>query len=82
MSGATWAMQRAHKRKVVEPLNVFPHRFSSFLDRRDELVHSHLGVILIESREEPGFQVNPKIDGAAGQAPGPIKGYPLKGANE
>ena len=66
----------------MESLNVFPYRFSSFLDRREELVHSHLDVILIESREELDFQVNPIIDGAAGQAPEQIKGYPLKDADE
>jgi len=72
----------AHKRKTAESLNVFPHGFSSFLDRREELVHGHLSIILVESREEPSFQVNRRIDRAAGQTPEPIKGYSLKGAGE
>jgi len=61
----------------VEPLNVFPYRFSSFLDRREEFVYGYLRVILVELREEPYFQVNPRIDGAVGKASKPIKGYPL-----
>jgi len=64
----------------VKSLNVFPHGFSSFLDRREEFIHNHLGIILIESREEP--EVNPKINGATGQAPELIKGYPFKGVDE
>jgi len=66
----------------VKPLNVFQYGFSSFLDRRKKLVHGHFGVILVKLREEPGFQVNPGIDGAVGKAPEPIKGYPLKSSNE
>jgi len=66
----------------VEPLNVLPYGFSSFLDCREKLVHGHLSVILVDFREKLGFQVNPKIDGAVGKAPEPIKGYPLKGADE
>ena len=66
----------------MKPLNVFPHGFFFFLDHREELVHDHLGVILVESREEPDFQVNLRIDKAPGQALEPIKGYPLKGADE
>jgi len=54
----------AHEREVSKALNVFPHRFSSFLDRQEEFIHGHLGVILVESREELGFQVNPEVDGA------------------
>jgi len=49
---------------------------------REELVHGHLGVILVESREKPCFQVNPRIDGAIGKAYKPIKGYPFKGIDE
>jgi len=52
------------------------------LDHQEEPIHSYLSVILIESREEPGFQVSPRINGAAGQAPEPIKGYSLKGVDE
>ena len=48
-------MPTGHMREVAEPLDVFPHEFSSFLDRREEFVYGHLGVILIESREEPGL---------------------------
>jgi len=77
-----WHASGAHEREVVKSLNVFSHILSSFLDRQEELVYGHLGVILIESREKPGFQVNPRIDGATGQAPELIKGYPLKGADE
>jgi len=35
-----WHASEAHKRNVVDPLNVFPYRFSSFLDYREEFVHS------------------------------------------
>ena len=66
------------KGEIVEPLNVFSYEFSSFLDHQEELVHSHLVVILIESREEPGFQVNSRIDGAVGNASKPIKDYLFK----
>jgi len=75
-------MPGRHIREVAEPLNVFSPRFSSFLDRREELVDGYLGVILVESREERGFQVNPRIDGAVWQAPEPVKGYPLKSIDE
>jgi len=73
---------RVYERKVIKPLYIVPDRFSSSLDRREELVHGNLGVILIESREKFGFQVNLKIDGAIGKAPEPIKGYPFEGADE
>ena len=72
----------ADKREIAEPLNIFMYRFSSFLDRREELVYDHLGVILIKSSEKSCFQVNPRINGAGGKAPKPIKGYPLKGTDE
>ena len=61
-----WLASGAYEREIVEALNVFPHEFSSFLDRREELIHSYLNVILVESREKLSFQVNPRIDGAAG----------------
>jgi len=48
------------------------------VDLLEEFAYGHLGIILIESREKPGFQVNPRIDGAAGQTPEPIKGHPLR----
>ena len=41
-------------------------------------MHSHLGVILVESEEESGFQVELGIDGVRGETPEPIKGYPLR----
>ena len=49
---------------------------------QQELVHGHIDVIFIESREKSSFQVNSRIDRAAGQAPEPIKGYPFKGVDE
>jgi len=84
MSEATWQRHacKAHKRKVAKPLYVIPYRFSSFLECRKECVHGHLGIILVESGKESGFQVDPGIDGVRGETPEPIKGYPLKGANE
>ena len=77
-----WHASGAHKRKVAEPFNIFQHGFSSFLDCQEELVYSHLGVILVESREKPGFQFNSRIDRAIGKTPEPIEGYSLKGADE
>jgi len=71
-----------HIREIAEPLDVFLHGFSSFLNHREKLIHGHLGVILVKSRKNLGFQVNPRIDGADGKAPEPIKGHSLKGANE
>ena len=73
---------RVHERKVAEPLYIIPDRFSSFLDLREELVQGNLSVILVESREESGFQINPIIDGDAWKASEPVKGYPLEGADE
>ena len=71
-----------HMRKIMEPLNVFSYGFFSFLDRQEELVDGHLSIVLVESRKKPGFQVNPRIDGAVGKAPGLIKGYLLKGVDQ
>ena len=71
-----------YERKVAESLYVIPHKFSSFLDCRKECVHGHLSIILVESREKSGFQVEPRIDGVRGETLEPIKGYPLEGANE
>ena len=42
----------------------------------------HLGIILVESGEESGFQVKTGIDGVHGKTPKPIKGYPLQSTNE
>jgi len=72
----------SNKGEIVEPLNVFTHKFSSFLSRREELIYGHLGIILMKSRKESSFQVNPRVDGAVGKTPEPIKGYTLKGADE
>jgi len=72
----------AHGRKIVKSLNVFPYGFSSFLNCREELVDGHLGAILVELREEQSFQVNPRIDGAIRKAHKPMKGYPIKVADE
>ena len=68
----------ANEREIVDPLNVFSYGFSSFLNRREELVHSHLNVILIESRKKLGFQVNLRIDGAIWKAPKLVKASPLR----
>ena len=68
----------AHEGEIAEPLNVFPRGFSAFLNRREELIHGHLGVILVKSRKESGFQINLRIDGALGKAPELIKGYSLR----
>ena len=73
---------RAHEKKIAKALNVVPYRFSSFLNRLEELVHGHLSVILIESRKEPGFQVHPRIDEVTWKASEPVKGYLLDGADE
>jgi len=70
----------AQEREIMESLNILRHRFSSLLDHCKELVHCYLDIILVEWEEKPSFQVNP--DGAAGQAPKPIRGHPFKGANE
>jgi len=72
----------AYKREVAEPLNIIPYRFSFFLDRREELVHGHLEIILIESRNKLDFQVHPRIDGVTWKTPEPVKGYPHEGADE
>jgi len=77
-----WHTCRAHERKVVESLYAIPYKFSSFLDRRKEFAHGHLGIILVESGEESGFQVEPRIDRVRRETPEPIKGYPLECANE
>ena len=71
-----------HMRERLRSLYVIPYKVSSFLDCRKECVHGHLGIILIESGEESGFQVESGIDGVRGETPKPIKGYPLEGANE
>jgi len=55
---------------------------SESLDHQEELDHSHLGVIFIESKKKLGFQVYPRIDGAIWKAHEPVKGYPLEGADE
>ena len=67
---------------MAEPLSVLSHGFSSFLNRREELVHGHLGVILVESREESGFQVNTRINGVRRKAPKPAKNYLLESSDE
>ena len=72
----------AHEREIAKLLNVFLHRFSSFLDYREKLIHGHLSVILVKSRKEPGFQVDPRIDRAVGKAYEPVKGYSFKSADE
>ena len=73
---------RAQERKIVKSLYVIQYIFSSFLNCRKECVHGHLGIILIESREESGFQVEPGINGVREKTPEPIKGYFLQSANE
>jgi len=75
-------MPVGHMREIAEPLNVFPHGLSSFLDCREKLVHVYLGVIFIKFRKKSGFQVDPRVDGVFGKAPELIKGYPLKGTDE
>jgi len=55
---------------------------SSFLDNREEFVHGYFSDILVETREEPDFQVNPRVNGAVRKTPEPVKGYPLEGADE
>jgi len=64
-----------YERTVTKPLFLVVDRFSFSLDRREEPVHDNLGVILVESREEPGFKVNPRIYGTAWKASEPVKGY-------
>jgi len=54
----------------------------SFLSGREEFIHGHVGIILVKSREESSFQVEPYVDGVRGETPEPIKGYPLERANE
>ena len=66
----------------MESLNIFSHRFSSFLDHQEELVYGHLGVILVESRGQPSFQVNLRIDGVHRETPKPAKSYLLESADE
>ena len=68
---------RAHEKKIAKALNVVPYRFSSFLNRLEELVHGHFGIFLIKTREEPGFQVDPGIDRARRETSEPVKCYPL-----
>ena len=45
-------------------------------------VHGHLGVILMESKEKSGFQVNPRIDGVRRETPKLVKSYTLESADE
>jgi len=73
---------RAQKRKIAEPLYVVHHGLSSFLNRGEEFVHCHFGVILIESGEESSFHVNLIIDETVRKAPESVKSYHLGGANE
>ena len=75
-------MPAEHKKKIAKSLYVFRHKFSSFLDRREEFVHGYFGIILIESRKKSSFQVDPRIDRAAGKAPEPVKGKPLERADK
>jgi len=49
--------------------------FSSFLVSGKEFTHDYLGIILIELGEEPGFQVNPRVNRAVRKTPKPVKGY-------
>jgi len=37
-------------------------------------IHGHLSIILVESGEESGFQVEPGINGVHRKTPEPIKG--------
>jgi len=62
----------------MEYLYIVLDIFSSSLDSREELVHGNLSVILIELREESGFQVNLRIDGAAWKASNKSKATPLR----
>jgi len=48
-------MCRAHKRKVTESLNVVPNGLFTFLNRREELVHGHLSIILVKSSKKLSF---------------------------
>ena len=50
--------------------------------RREELVHGHLDVVLVESREEQSFQVNPRINGVRRETPKLVKGYPFENVDE
>jgi len=53
-----------------------------FFDCREKFVHDYFGNILIESGEEPSFQVKPRINGTLRKTPKPVKSYPLEGANK
>jgi len=46
---------RAHKREVMKPFYVISYELSSFLDCLEEFVHSHISIILLESRKKLGF---------------------------
>ena len=72
----------AYERKIAESLNIFPRRFSFSLNRQEEFTHGHLSIILVKLRKEPGFQVNPRTNGAIKKARKSIKSYPLMGADE
>jgi len=47
-----------------------------FLNHREELIHGHFGVILIKLRKEPGFHIDPRIDGVIEKASEPVRLLP------
>ena len=68
----------AQKRKIVKSLYIVSYGLSFFLDSGKDFAHGYLSIILIELREEPGFQVNPCFNGVRKETPKLIKGYPVR----
>ena len=62
----------------MKPIYVIPYRFSSLLDRQEKFVHGNFGLILVELREEPSFQVNLGINGVIRKTPELVKATPLR----
>jgi len=40
-----------------------------------KFIHGYLGIILIEAREEPGLQIDSRIDGTRWKASDQVEGY-------
>ena len=66
----------------MKPLYVVSYRLFSFLDCREEFIHGHFGIILIESGEEPSFHVKLTYDGTIRKVSKLVKSYHLEGARE
>ena len=60
---------------IPKSFNVITDRFSFLLHCGKKFIHGYLDVFLIEAREEPSLQIDPRIDGTQWKASELVEGY-------